>query len=114
MPITFVNDSATIGTTEFSLPSDSTTRVAQTDDCILQAFIDFSNMAAADEYQIAIYEKYLAAGTQRLVDTWVLTGAQTSPMWVSPSLVVGEGWDVTVKKLSGTDCIIYWSLRKVA
>ena len=114
MAITFVNDSASIGTTEYSLPSDSTTRVAQTDDCILQVFLDLSALAAGDEFAVKIYEKYAAAGTQRLLDTWALVGAQSKPMWASPSLVVGEGWDVTVQKIAGTDRTIYWSLRKVA
>lgn len=114
MAITFVNDSASIGTTEYSLPTDSTTRVAQTDDCILQVFLDVSALAAGDEFVLKLYEKYAAAGTQRLVDQWTLTNAQTRPMWVSPSLIVGEGWDFTVQKIAGTDRTIYWSLRKVA
>lgn len=114
MAITFTNDSATISSTEYSLPSDSTSRVAQTDDCILQAFIDFSAMAAGDGYVVKFYEKYDSAGTQRLVEQWSLAGAQSRPMFTTPSFVVGEGWDVTVTKVAGTDRSIAWSLRKVA
>lgn len=112
MAITFTNDSATISTTEYSLPADSTTLAAQTDDCILQVWIDFDAMAAGDEYQIKLYEKVNAGTARAVIDTRV-TGDQSAP-WVSPSLVVGEGWDVTVKKIAGTDRSIAWSLRKVA
>lgn len=113
MAITFTNDSASISTTEYSLPTDSTSRTAQTTDCILQTFIDFSAMAAGDEYVVKFYEKYDSAGTQRLVEQWSLSGAQARPMFTMPSMIVGEGWDVTVTKVAGTDRTIYWSLRKV-
>lgn len=113
MGITFVNNSASISTTEYSLPANASGPTSQTDDCVLQAWIDFAGMAAGDQYQIRLYEKYAAAGTQRLAEEWILTGAQSKPMFVLPTQVVGEGWDVTVKKLAGTDRTIYWSLRKV-
>lgn len=113
MAIGFTNDFATISTTEYSLPSDSTTRVSQTDDCVLQFFIDFANMVAGDQYRVRLYEKYAAAGTERLVEEWILTGVQSKPLFVSPSFIVGEGWDVTVLRLAGADRSILWSLRKV-
>lgn len=112
MPITFVNDSATIGTTEYSLPSDSTSRVSQTDDCLLQTWIDFGNLAAGDEYRVRLYEK-INAGTERVVEQWSFVGAQARPAFVMPTTIVGEGWDVTVIKIAGTDRSIAWSLRKV-
>lgn len=113
MAITLTNGSATIGVTEYSLPSVSTTRVAQTDDCILQPFIDVSAMAAGDEYRIRIYER-VNGGTQRVVYESSLLGAQGSPIFAAPSLIVGDGWDVAVQKIAGTDRAIAWSLRKVA
>ena len=112
MAITITSDSATIGATEYSLPADSTTLAAQTDDCCLQVWIDFDAMAAGDEYRIRLYEKINAGTARTVIDTRV-TGDQSSP-WVSPTLIVGEGWDVTVQKISGTDRSIPWSLRKVA
>lgn len=112
MPITLTNGSATIGATEYSLPSVSTTRVAQTDDCILQAFIDLSAMTATEEYRIRVYEK-INGGTQRIVEEWSLVGVQARPHFASPSLIVGDGWDVTVQKIAGTDRAIPWSLRKI-
>lgn len=112
MAITITSDAATIGSTEYSLPNDSTSLTAQTDDCILQVYIDFDAMAAGDEYRIRLYEKINAGTARTIIDTRVY-GDQSSP-WVSPSLIVGEGWDVTVTKVSGTDRSIPWSIRKVA
>lgn len=116
MALTFTNDSASIGTSEYSLPADTTTGVptAQTTDGVFQFLIDFANMIAGDQYEIKLYEKCDGGGTQRLVETWVLTGAQSKPMFVIPSFILGEGWDLTVKRLAGSDRTIAWSIRKSA
>jgi hypothetical protein len=109
-----VNNSATISTSEYSLPGNTSSGVptAQTDDCILQAWIDFGAMTASEQYEVKLYET-INGGTQRLVETWILTGVQSKPALALPSMIVGEGWDLTVKKLAGTDRSIGWSLRKV-
>ena len=112
MAIIFTNDSATISTTEYSLPNDGTPSPVTTDG-IYQFFIDFGALAAGDQYRIRLYEKYDAAGTQRLVEEWIVTGSQSKPLFVLPSFVLGEGWDVTVTKLAGTDRTIGWSIRRV-
>jgi len=103
--------SASIGTTEYWLASQSTSKTDQTDDCMMQVWIDFANMANGDQYQIRLVEK-INAGTQRDIFYAIVTGTQASP-WVSPAFVVGDGWEVGVKKLAGTDRTIAWSLRKV-
>jgi hypothetical protein len=113
--ITIVDDSASISTTEYSLPGDSAGPTTQTDDCILQVWIDFANMIAGDEYQIRLYEKVNGTGaTQRLAEQWSLVGAQAKPAFVMPTVIVAHGWDVTVKRIAGADRTIGWSIRKVA
>ena len=116
MPITFTNDYATISTSEYSLPGDTSSGVptSQTDDGVYQFFIDFGNMVAGDQYRVRIYEKYASAGTQRLIEEWILTGAQSKPMFVSPTFVLGEGWDCTVLRLAGSDRSILWSIRRIS
>src|SRR5262245_11268327 len=109
MAINIITDSATIGTSEYYLASDSTTKTSQTDDCILQAWIDFGAMQSGDQYEIKFYEKINTV--ERSVGLGVLSGAQASP-FVTPSFIVGEGWEISVKKLAGTDRSIGWSLRK--
>ncbi len=111
MAIAITADFATIGTTEYFLASDSTTATYQTDDLVLQCFIEFNNMAAGDEYKVKLYTK-VNAGTATPVYEWTLQGSQ-SAIFATPAVVVGEGWEVSVTKVSGTDRSIAWSLRKV-
>lgn len=103
---------ATISTTEYSLVNNSTTLASSTDVGVYQVFIDTANMAAGDEYEIKIKEKVITGGTQRNIYTAVLDGAQSTP-FVTPTLVLMLGWDVTMDKILGTDRSISWSIRKV-
>lgn len=106
-------NSASISTTEYSLTNNSTTVATQTDDGVYQAFVDTANMAIGDQYRIRVLEKVTSGGSQLVIYSAVLTGTQTDN-WVSPSLILMHGWDVTVTKLAGTDRTIGWSIRKVA
>lgn len=108
-------DSATISTTEYSLVNDSTSLAASTEEAAVSLWLDVSALAAGDEFEIRVYEKVMAGGTQRLVQApWVLNGAQASPIWTSPALHLANGWDFTLKRTAGSDRSITWSIRKVA
>jgi hypothetical protein len=111
MAISLVNGSASISTTEYWLASASTAKTDQTDDCMLTAWVDFANMLAGDQYKVRLVEK-INAGTQWTVFEAIVTGAQASP-WVMPAFIVGDGWEIGVIKLAGTDRTVAWSLRKV-
>ena len=104
-----------VSTTEWSLATDTSydTGDAQTTDGVFQVWLDLSDMIAGDQLQIRIYEKVRAADTQRIAYEAILTGAQSSPIWVSPSLVLMNGWDVTCDALAGTITVL-WSIRQVA
>jgi hypothetical protein len=106
-------NSATIGATEYSLPNNSTTLAAITDDGLYSIFVDTGNMAAGDQYKFRIKEKVTSGGTQREIYAATLTGNMTDN-WVPPSQILIHGWDVTVQKLAGTDRSFSWSIRKVA
>jgi hypothetical protein len=106
--------SASIGTTEYSLPNASTTLTPITADGIYQLFLDLNAMAAGDQYELKLYEKVQSAGTQRVVERWTFDGAQGTPHWVSPTFILMHGWDMTLDKISGTDRTIGWSIRQVA
>lgn len=116
MAITFTNDSATISTSEYSLPADTASGVptSQTTDGVYQFYVDLAAMVAGDQYRLRLYEKCDSAGTQRIVDEWIFTGAQSKPLFPTPSFVLGEGWDVTMLRLAGADRVIPWSIRKIA
>lgn len=105
--------SATISTTEYSLVTPGTTLANNTTDGVYQVFIDFAAMTSGEEYEVKIYEKCTSGGSKVAIYASRLEGIQ-SGLWVSPSLVLIHGWDVTVKKISGTDRSIAWSVRQVA
>jgi hypothetical protein len=105
--------SASIGATEYSIITPGTTLANDTTDGVFQVFLDFSAMAGGDEYLIQIYEKCTSGGTKRVIYASTLEGAQ-SGLWVSPSLILMHGWDVTIDKIAGTDRTIAWSVRQVA
>lgn len=99
--------------TEWSITTDSSGPDADTSDGAFQIFLDLSDMIAGDQLQITIYEKVRSGDTQRIVYQTYLTGAQSKPIWVSPSLILLHGWDCTLLALSGT-ITVNWSVRQVA
>ncbi len=101
--------SATIGTSEYYILSASTTKVDQTDTCILYAHIDFTNLVAGDRFQVKLYEKI--NGTQRNTVLYTPDGV-SDPLILGP-IHVSEGWELSLKKLAGTDRAIAYSTRKV-
>lgn len=109
----YKTNSATVGSTEYSCVAESTSLATDTTDGIYQVFIDTGNMVAGDQYRFKIYEKITSGGTKREIYAAVLTGAM-SDNWVSPSLVLMHGWDVTIQKLTGTDRSFSWSIRQIA
>ena len=104
-----------VSTTEWSLPRDASYSSAstQTTDGVYQVFLDLNDMVQGDELQIRIYEKVQSSDTQRVVYEAYLIGPQTEPIWVSPSLILMHGWDVTCDAIVGT-ITVTWSIRSVA
>ena len=105
---------AAIGATEYSCPNNAnySSGTARTEDGVYQVFLDTSDMVVADQLQIRIYEKCRSVDTQRIIYEAVLTGTQADT-WVSPSLILLHGWDVTLDALAGT-ITVNWSIRRVA
>lgn len=102
-----------VSTTEWSLTTDTAGPAADTNDGVYQVWLNLSDMIAGDQLQIRIYEKVLSTDTQRCCMEAILAGAQSCPVWVSPSLIMLHGWDVTLDALAGT-ITVTWSIRKVA
>lgn len=104
-----------ITSTEWSLTGDDNTLDAITTDGVYQLWLDVSDMITGDELQIRIYEKVQAADTQRVVYQSNLFGPQSPPIWVSPTLILIHGWDMSLDQIAGTSGItVTWSIRKVA
>ncbi len=104
----------TVGTTEHSMTTDSSGPDVDTNAGLYQAFLDLNAVAAGDVFEFRIYEKVRTGDTQRLVASARFANAQAAPVWASPALVLGVGWDMTLKKISGTDRAINWRISKVA
>lgn len=107
--------SPTVGATEYSLPAASTTLATRTEIGFIAAVLDLNALAAGDEFLLQVYATARSsAGTKRLVDSWPLFGNTGKPnlLWPSPggSILVGNGWDVTLKKIAGTDRAIPFTL----
>ncbi len=116
MPISeaFTGSAVTIGATETSLTTNTSGPDAETSDGWFQAFIDTNAIAAADIYQFKVYEKVLSSSTQRACYSAILSSAQTPAVWISPTLGLLNGWDMTLKKIAGADEVFAWSIRKAA
>lgn len=108
-----ISGTETVGTTEWSLATDTSysSADAQTTDGTYQLWIDLNALAAGDVFEVTIYEKVLSSSTQRVVKRARLAMSQTEPVWVSPALIMVHGWDFSLKKISGTDRSIDWSIR---
>ena len=105
--------SETVGTTEHSLTTDTAGPDVDTNDGVYQCFLDLNALAKGDVFEFKVYEKVGAASTQRVVYSVRFANAQTEPIWVSPSLILLHGWDMTLDKISGTDRAIDWSIRAI-
>lgn len=104
--VAFAENSQTISTTELSIPAAATysSGSPQTTDGVFQCFVDLNALAAGDTFRFRCYETArTSGGTQRVVYSAEFTGVQAQPIWVSPTLVLGVAWDMTLLKVAGTD-----------
>jgi hypothetical protein len=106
--------SETVSTTQHSLTTDTAGPDADTTEGVFQAFLDLNALAAGDVFEFAVYEKVRTGDTQRVVFSAQFANAQAQPIWASPTLILGVGWDMTLKKISGTDRTLNWRISQVA
>lgn len=104
----------TVSTTEWSLTTDTAGPDTNTTAGTYQCLIDLNALAVGDTFRFAVYEKVLSGSTQRLCYEAYFSGVQGEPIWISPSLILIHGWDMTLDKIAGTDRSIDWSIRDVA
>ena len=106
---------ATIGVTEYSAPNAAnfSTGAVRTEDGVYQVFLDTSDMVSGDQLRIRMYEKCRSVDTTRVLYEAFITGT-SSDSWVSPSLILLHGWDVTLTTIAGTTIVVNWSIRQVA
>jgi hypothetical protein len=107
-------NSQSVTNDEWDLPSDTTTLGSQTTDGAYQCYLDLNALAKGDIFEFRVYEKVGSGSTQRLVYAVRFANAQSSPVWVSPTLILMHGWTMSLNKISGTDRTIDWSIRQIA
>src|SRR3990167_4980822 len=95
--------SETVSTTEWSLTTDTAGPDVDTNDGVYQCFLDLNALLKGDIFEFRLYEKVLSSSTQRLLFAVRFANAQSQPNWVSPSLILLHGWDMTLKKIGVTD-----------
>lgn len=110
----YARTTGSIGTTEYSIVNNSTTLAADTTKGIYQLWLDpVTNLAKADRFLVRYYDKVRASGgTQRVIFEATIYNAQ-SENWAFPPLPLGHGWDMSLKKLAGTDRAFDLSVRKI-
>jgi hypothetical protein len=101
-----------VGATEWSLTTDTAGPDTDTTAGVFQVFLDTSDMVLGDQLRIRVYEKVRSATAQRIIYEAILTGTMADT-WVSPSLILLHGWDVTCQAIAGT-ITVEWSIRQVA
>lgn len=106
--------SASVTSTELDLPTNTSTLSTLTTKNIIQVFLDLNALTATEEYLLTVYEAVQPAGTRRIVSSVVIAGVQSQPIYVSPSLLLFNGWTVSLKLRQGTARTINWSIRSVA
>jgi hypothetical protein len=106
-------NAVTVGATELSIVSGTTTLATDTTAGVFQLFVDPFNMALGDSYIFRVYEKVLSTGTKRQLFSMTLTDGQVEAL-VTPALHLRNGWDMTIQKLAGTDRAFTASIRQAA
>lgn len=106
--------SSTIGVTEWSLTNNSSTIASNTVAGAYQVYLDLSAVALADIFELRGYEKVQASDTRRvfMIAHFANTQGTDGAIQVTPTFMVMNGWDFTLKKGTGTDRAISWSIRK--
>jgi hypothetical protein len=102
-----------VSSVEWSMTSGTSALGAITDDGIYQLWLDQNDMILADELEVRLYEKVRSGDTQRQVHMWKFKHAQTDKNWVSPTVILIHGWEMTLKATVGTITVL-WSIRKIA
>lgn len=96
---------------EKSVVSGTNTLQTVTDDGVYQVFLDLSDMAAGEYVTLHVKEKIVSGGSQVDIYSAEFSGTQSSP-FVTPSLILMHGWDITITGSSGL--VVSASIRRVA
>jgi hypothetical protein len=99
---TYTLNAVSIGTTEWSLTTNTSGPDSDTTDGVYEVHIAVPAAATqADLFQVSVYETI--NGTQYKYNSFTIRGTAAAFLWQLLGVSLGVGWDVTIKKLTGTD-----------
>ncbi len=108
----YAQTALSVSTTELSLTGGTSTIQNRTSPGMVQAFIDTSNMAKADEFLVRAREAVYVAQTARYIYSASLMDVQ-SESFFTPPFPMCNGWDITMDRISGADRTFDVSIRQV-
>lgn len=110
----YTGTEAVVGT-EWSLTSDSSSLGAITTAGMYQCLLDLNALAVGDVFEFRVYDKCRSGDTQRLVYSARFADVQSPANWASPALMLINGWEMSLKRITGGSArTILWSIRKAA
>ena len=89
-------NAVTVGTTELSIVSGTTTLQNVASAAVYQLWLDAGNMLKGDEFRVRLYEKVLAGSTKKVSSQWSLMGLQAE-LLITPTFMKMHGWDMTIQ-----------------
>jgi len=106
-------NAVTIGTTEWSITTNTAGPDNDTTDGHFDLFVGVPAAATyADLFEVALYETINAV--QYKLDAFPFRGNGAAYGIAYPGLTLGIGWDMTIKKLSGTDRALSAHINRAA
>lgn len=111
--LAYATGSISVSTTELGFINGTSTIATSTDAGIYQAFIEIASIAYGDIFDVYLNEKTRSGDTQIKWMVGRLT-VDNAAGWPSASFILGNGWDFSMKKISGTDRTVRYSVRRVS
>lgn len=72
-----------------------------------------ANMAKGDEFKWRVYEKASTGATKRVFYDGTISDAQAQPL-ITPSFLLGIGWDITLQRTAGSNRAFHWGIKQVS
>ena len=115
----FEGSADVVNSSTLSLVLNSAGSTAVQTDGVFQIWLDLVNTTASNNYELTLWEKVVTAGTQRKFAMFCFQGPQGVPIWVSPAIVLMNGWDVTLMntQTSASNSAfrrVEWSIRQIS
>lgn len=107
----FNGSAVTIGSTEWSLTTNTAGPDNETSTGIFQADIDTNAVQVGDVFEINVYKKILSGGSARNIYKATFSVGEAVQ---TPPFTMVYGWDMTIKKISGNDRAFDWTVIKIA